>query len=60
MRELSIDVFLWVRLHSLDPKRRLPTIPNEIAARVDWQLGSSTLLSLLLERTAVHLTGFPA
>ena len=56
--ELSIDVFLWVRTHSLDSERVLAAFPAGLAARTDVGLASSALLPLLLDRAEVHLTRF--
>ncbi len=58
MRELSIDVFLWLRMHARDGERILAAVPPQLAACVDVALGSSALLPLLLDRADVHLTRF--
>jgi hypothetical protein len=58
LRELSIDVFVWLRTHALDGERVLAAIPPSLAARADAALGSSAPLTLLLDRADVHLTRF--
>lgn len=58
LRELSVDVFLWLRTHALDGERVLAAIPPNLAARADAGLGSSAPLPLLLDRADVHLTRF--
>ena len=58
VRELSIDAFIWLRMHALDSERVLATLPSGSSARVDVALGSSVLLPLLLDRADVHLTRF--
>jgi hypothetical protein len=58
VRELSIDAFIWLRMHALDSERVLAALPSGSSARVDVALGSSALLPLLLERADVHLTRF--
>lgn len=57
VRALPQDLFVWVRLHTMDRERKL-AIPQDIAPRLDTLLGTSSLLHLLLERVAVHITGF--
>lgn len=57
MRALPDDVFVWVRLHTMDRERKL-AIPEDISHRLDTRLGTSSFLHLLLERIAVHITGF--
>ena len=58
LRELSIDVFVWLRMHSLDGERVLAAVPRHLAVRSDARLGSSAPLPLLLDRAEVHLTRF--
>jgi hypothetical protein len=58
VRELPIDVLLWVRMHALDSARVLAAVPASLAQRAEIALASSTLLPLLLERADVHLTRF--
>lgn len=57
VRALPDNVFVWVRLHTMDRERKL-TVPEDIAPRLDTLLGTSSFLHLLLERVAVHITGF--
>jgi hypothetical protein len=58
LRELSIGVFVWLRMHARDGERVLSAIPANLAARADAALGSSAPLPLLLDRADVHLTRF--
>lgn len=58
LRQMTIDVFVWLRTHALDGGRVLAAIPPRFASRLDATLGTSAPLPLLLDRVDVHLTRF--
>jgi hypothetical protein len=58
LRELPIEVFIWLRTHALDAERVLAVLPPDCVNRTDVALGSSVLLPPLLDRVDLHLTRF--